>query len=175
MPQIYGQKWFFSHQGKCVYHRAPIHLTVIKLTNLNFTWSIYLEERGSRCLSAPPTRWRLPVMRTWISAALQRGAALAMMLGLTGKTVLAGSANTESRPCVIHWRALRMQGNTRVSAFFSATRGRLSSMSSCAPLLFPRLLWRRQLPSLSKQRVSMFSTDTLKFCWSEREHNVRTD
>lgn len=146
----------------------PHPLLILDLNSLikNFTQSIYFEQAGSRCLSAPPTRWRLPVMRTWISAASQSGAALAVTLGLTGKTVL--SASTESLPWVIHLSALRIQGKTRVSAFFSGTRGRLSSINSCVPLSSPRLLWRRQLLSLSRQRVNMFSTETLKFCWSER-------
>lgn len=127
-------------------------------------WRSYSEKTGSRCLSAPPTRWRLPVIRTWISVAERSGAALTMMLGFTFKTLLSELARTESLPWLIHCRALRMQGNTSVSAFFCGTRDRESSMSSCRSSL---LWWRHQLLSLSRQRVSMFSTDTLKFCWSE--------
>ncbi|KAG7221207.1 hypothetical protein INR49_017424 [Caranx melampygus] len=94
----------------------------------------YFEEAGSRCLRAPPTRWRLPVMRTWISATSRSGAALAVTLGFTVNTLLAESASTESLPCVIHWRALRMQGNTSVSELF---RDRLSWISSWEPAVSP--------------------------------------
>lgn len=103
------------------------------------------------------------MIRTWISAAFRSRAALARMLDFTGK-ISVDWASTESLPWTIHWRALRMQGNTTVSAVFSGPRVGLSSISSPGRLLE----WSCQLLWLSRQRVNMFSTDTLKFCWSER-------
>lgn len=104
------------------------------------------------------------MIRTWISAAFRSRAALARMLDFTGKMISVDWARTESLPWTIHWRALKMQGNTTVSATFSGPRVGLSSISSPGRLLE----WSCQLLWLSRQRVNMFSTDTLKFCWSER-------
>lgn len=107
-------------------------------------------------------------MRIWISLALHSEAAFATLLGVTGKTLLAKSSTTESLPWMIHWRALRMQGKIQVSAFFSETWGRLSSMSSCTSPLFPWLLWRCQIFSIFWQWVIVFSSGIWLFCWTVR-------
>lgn len=116
----------------------------------------YLDKAGSRCLRAPPTKCRLPVTSTWISVASRSKAALAIILGFTGSCVLSEFRSSESLPWAIHCRLLRIQGKTKVSAFFSGTRQRVSPMSIWGPTeSWQLLVWRRQLLSLSKQRVSI--------------------
>ncbi len=127
----------------------------------------YEFKAGSKCFKAPPTRCKLPVMRTCMFTASRSGAAFPFMLGLTGMPHLFGSDRTESLPWLIHCRALRMQGNTSVSLCLSATNGKPPPIRSSASGFSPWPFRTRQLCWLSRQRVSMFSTETLKFCWSE--------
>ncbi len=127
----------------------------------------YEFKAGSKCFKAPPTRCKLPVMRTCMFTASRSGAAFPFMLGLTGMPHLFGSDRTESLPWLIHCRALRMQGNTSVSLCLSAINGKPPPIRSSASGFSPWPFRTRQLCWLSRQRVSMFSTETLKFCWSE--------
>lgn len=114
-------------------------------------------------------------MSTWTAAASRRDPAFSAALAGIMEVGWLELTSTGSLPWAIHRRALRMQGNTKADAIFlSTTRGSPPGMRNSVSGLVSCLKRLLQLLWLSRQRVSMPSSVTLKFCWSVTRFNTLT-
>lgn len=118
-------------------------------------WSlmIYGSSESSRCFSTPPTRRRLPVTSTemWPASQPDREPSGQRRDWGAQRSSRGGSS---SSLWLIHWRALRMQGNTRLWFEEVSTRGRWCWFLVSVAFRLCHLLW------LSLQPASMCCTHT---------------